>query len=139
MKYCRIDLSKTNYTKLSNWQYLSTFDQLPGIYKTYCEYKKFDSVMPLFHNQFVDTQNDVLGYYNGFQLVAFSLIKRHDWVNAEALQFAWDYANPELHLGIESLKHECAVYKERGFKYLYLGEAHHYKSQLDGFEILGKA
>lgn len=93
--------------------------------------------MPLFHNQFVDQQNDVIGYYEGFKLVAFSLIKRHDQFNAEALQFAWDYSNPSLHLGIESLKHECALYKERGFKYLYLGEAHTYKSQIDGFEVLG--
>ena len=137
MKYCRIDLSKTNYTKLSNWQYLSHFDELPAIYKKYCDYKKFESVMPLFHNQFVDSQNDVIGYYEGYKLVAFSLIKRHDWVNAEALQFAWDYGNPNLQLGINSLKHECAVYKERGFRYLYLGEAHKYKSQLEGFELLG--
>lgn len=137
MKYCRIDLSKTNYKKLSNWQYLSNFDLLPNIYKAYCEHKKFESVMPLFHNQFVDQQIDVIGYYEGFKLVAFSLIKRHDSVNAEALQFAWDYSNPDLKLGIESLKHECAVYKERGFQYLYLGEAHDYKRQIDGFEILG--
>ena len=54
------------------------------------------------------------------------------------MQFAWDYANPKLRLGIESLKNECAVYKARGFNYLYLGLADEYKSQLDGFELLGR-
>ena len=44
-----------------------------------------------------------------------------------------------LVFGIKSLKHECALYKARGFKYLYLGGADEYKKQIDGFEILGPA
>ena len=40
-------------------------------------------------------------------------------------------------LGIKSLKNECAIYKKRGFDYLYLGQADHYKTKIDGFEILG--
>jgi hypothetical protein len=70
-------------------------------------------------------------------LVAFSLIRVYDKDSVEALQFAWDYAEPKLRLGVESLKNECALYKARGFSYLYLGFADDYKSQLDGFEILG--
>jgi len=141
MKYCRIDLGKTDYAVKDNWRYIHGIDQYPTlhrIYQQYCEYKKFSSVMPLFDNQFHDPLTDIVGYYHCNELVAFSLIKKYDQYNAEALQFAWNYADPELRLGIQSLKNECAVYKARGFKYLYLGTADDYKKQIDGFEILGK-
>jgi Arginine-tRNA-protein transferase, C terminus len=137
MKYARIDLDKTNYQPTIDCRYLSEFTGLPTIYKKYCEYKKFASVMPLFNSQFYES--DVLGYYHNNVLVAFSLIKVYDDKNVETVQFAWDYENPELRLGIESLKNECALYKARGFKYLYLGLADKYKEQFDGFEILGPA
>jgi len=114
------------------------FPEMFEIYRRYCEYKQFDSVMPLFEQQFRDTSTEIVGYFSSRKLVAFSLIKLYDKDNADALQFAWDYANPKLRLGIDSLKNECAIYKERGYKYLYLGGADEYKSQLDGFEILGK-
>jgi hypothetical protein len=57
--------------------------------------------------------------------------------NALCDQFAWNYNNPKLRLGIETMKTECAIYRERGFQYLYLEQAHLYKSQIKGFEILG--
>lgn len=142
MKYCRIDLDKTNYTAMSNTncRYIvheDVFPEMFEIYRKYCEYKQFGSVMPLFDQNFRDIYTEIVGYFSNRRLVAFSLIKKYDLHNAEALQFAWDYANPKLRLGIESLKNECAIYKERGYKYLYLGSADEYKSQLDGFEILG--
>lgn len=116
----------------------SMYSQCIEIYRKYCEYKKFNSVMPLFRQQFQDIYTEIIGYFSNRRLVAFSLIKKYDAENVEAVQFAWDYRNPKLALGIESLKNECAIYKERGFKYLYLGEAHDYKSQIDGFELLGR-
>jgi hypothetical protein len=110
---------------------------LQKIYNQYCKHKQFESVMPIFDSQFADIKNDTFGYYNSSgKLSAFSLVRRHDKVNAESLQFAWDYTEPKLRLGIESLKHECAIYKFWGFKFLYLGYADEYKSQLDGFELL---
>lgn len=112
-------------------------DQLKEIYRRYCTYKKFESVVPLFEGMVFDKYTDVIGYYPDNKLAAFSLVKRYDRQNAEALQFAWDYVNPELRLGIESLKHECAYYKQQGYKYLYLGLADEYKSQIDGYELLG--
>lgn len=124
MIYCRIDLKRTDYVVNTNWRYLYGLDHYPTlheIYRKYCAYKQFDSVMPIFDNQFHDPLAEIIGYYHNNQLVAFSLIKTYDSQNAEALQFAWDYANPELRLGIESLKNECAIYKSRGFDYLYLG------------------
>ncbi|MEK9697648.1 MAG: hypothetical protein VW270_17920 [Candidatus Poseidoniales archaeon] len=139
MKYARINLAKTNYSILKNWEILRfpDVDVLENIYNTYCVYKKFVSVMPIFPEEFTDNKADVFGYFHNNKLVAFSLMHRYNDKNVEALQFAWDYADPELHLGIASLRNECAYYKQQGFDYLYLGGADEYKRQIDGFEILG--
>lgn len=142
MIYARINLSLTNYSTSSlDWRYLLNPDinQLNYIYQQYCIYKKFKSVMPIFDSEYTDPQNDIIGYFDNDNLVAFSLLRRYDADNVEAIQFAWTYANPQLRLGIQSLRHECALYKKLGYQYLYLGEADEYKSQIDGFEILGPA
>ncbi len=138
-QFARIDLSKTNYDITVRWEYLVKPDipKLNSIYRDYCKYKHFASVMPIFDSRYTDPMTDVIGYFDGDKLSAFSLIKRYDDKNALCDQFAWNYNNPRLRLGIETLKTECAIYKERGFKYLYLEQAHLYKSQIDGFEILG--
>ncbi len=112
-------------------------DQLNDIYKAYCRYKKFDSVMPVFDLQYLDASVDLIGYYDNGSLVAWDMIRVYDSKNAEALQFAWNYANPDLRLGIESLKNACAIYKDRGFQYLYLGMTAKYKQDIDGYEELG--
>lgn len=134
MKFARIDLSKTNYTRADKFRYLTVHDYpaLNKIYIEYCRYKQFKSVMPLF----IDNTMEIIGYYDS-ALIGFSLIRCWDLDNAECIQFAWDYKQPSYRLGIISLKNECAVYKARGFKYLYLGQDADYKSQFDGYEILG--
>jgi arginyl-tRNA--protein-N-Asp/Glu arginylyltransferase len=140
MKYCRINLSKTHYRELDNYQLLATPDttQLNAIYRQYCQYKQFDSVMPIFQNDYRGREMEVLGYHNTRnELVAFSLIRRHDLLNVEAVQFAWNYQEPGLRLGIRSLENECARYKRLGYQYLYLGFADEYKQQFQGFEMLG--
>lgn len=141
MSYGRINLENTFYQQLPESQahkiYSPDTNQLQEIYKQYCRHKKFRSVMPIFESEFHDINNDIIGYYHDDKLVAFSLIKIYDSENVEAVQFAWDYYNPKLRLGIESLKNECAYYKEHGYKYLYLGGADEYKTKIDGFEILG--
>jgi hypothetical protein len=138
-QFARIDLSKTNYESTVKWEYLHEPDipKLNQIYRDYCVHKRFASVMPIFDSRYTDPATDVIGYYDGDQLAAFSLIRRHDDKNALCDQFAWNYCNPQLRLGIETMKTECAIYKARGFEYLYLEQAHLYKSQIDGFEILG--
>ena len=140
MKYARINLAETNYTTSTNWQYIRNPDisEINLIYRKYCEYKKFSSVMPIFDQQYLDSNTDIIGYHNQGQLIAFSLVKKYDATNAESLQFAWDYENPKLRLGIESLKNECAIYKELGFTYLYVGGADEYKQTISGFDLLGK-
>lgn len=94
--------------------------------------------MPIFDQQYLDSNTDIIGYRNQSQLIAFSLVRKYDATNAESVQFAWDYANPKLRLGIESLKNECAIYKALGFTYLYIGGADEYKQTIAGFELLGK-
>lgn len=122
-----------------NWSFIENPDisVLNQIYQTYCRYKKFPSVMPIFDSEYTDSKIDVVGYFDQTVLVAFSLIKKYDHDNIEAVQFAWTYHDPKLRLGIRSLEHECALYKKLGFKYLYLGEANEYKKRIEGFEILG--
>lgn len=140
MIYARINLLQVNYSANTlDWQYLRNPDinQLNTIYRQYCLYKKFASVMPIFDSEYIDSKNDIIGYFDKDNLVAFSLLRRYDASNVEAVQFAWTYHKPELRLGIESLKHECAIYKRLGYSFLYLGEADDYKRQIDGFEILG--
>lgn len=141
-QFARIDLSKTNYTPAVTWAYIEhfdsdTLDKLDDIYRTYTIHRHFASVMPLFHSRYLDPMADVIGYYDNEKLVAWSLIRKFDEHNALCDQFAWDYRKPKMRLGIETMKAECAIYKERGFKYLYLEQAHLYKSEIDGFEILG--
>ena len=138
-QFARIDLSQTNYTPTVKWEYLRDPDipRLNLIYRDYCKYKHFASVMHIFDSRYTDSMTDVIGYYDNNKLVAFSLIKRYDNENALCDQFAWNYHNPRLRLGIETLQTECAIYRERGFQYLYLEQAHLYKQSIDGFELLG--
>lgn len=138
-QFARIDLAQTTYRPTVAWEYLlePNIAQLQDIYRTYCIYKHFASVMPLFDSQFTDPATDVIGYREAGQLVAFSLMRRYDKENVLASQFAWTYHNPRTRLGVESLKTECAIYRDRGYKFLYLDQAHLYKQGLEGFEILG--
>ena len=140
-QFARVDLAQTNYPESVRWEYLSKsdymIDRCQEIYRAYCIYKKFSSVMPLFVSRFRDPMADVIGYWDGGNMVAFSLIRRFDEDNALCDQFAWTYHDPKLRLGIETMKTECAIYKQRGFGYLYLEQAHLYKSEIEGFEILG--
>ncbi len=138
-QFARINLIQTTYQPTVDWEYLHEppISQLKDIYRTYCIYKHFASVMPLFDSQFTASDTDVIGYRESGELVAFSLMKRFDDENVLASQFAWTYHNPRTRMGIESLKTECAIYRDRGYKFLYLDQAHLYKQGLQGFELLG--
>lgn len=138
-RYARIRLQETTYQPEVEWHYINSvdIDELNRIYRRYCDYKRFASVMPIFDAQYLDPETDVIGYTDQGKLVAFSLIKRFDSKNAQAMQFAWTYHRPKLRLGISSLRTECAIYRDRGFEFLYLDQADNYKSEIQGFEILG--
>lgn len=140
---CYIDLTETNY-KLNTTDYkiFAEYEKIPvdrmlEIYQEYANYKKFKSTWPIFPEEFTAKRNDVIGYYDKNRLVAWSILYRiNDWA-VEAEQFAWDYKNPDLKLGIESLKTECAIYKSQGYKMIVLGPADKYKKSIDGFKQFG--
>jgi len=138
--YARINLYKTNYTSKVDFKIIINPDvnELQLIFKKYCDHKKFLSVEPMWDNEFMWNHNDVVGYYDNAKLVAWSVVTKYNKDVVYAVQFAWDYANPKLSLGRISLENECAFYKSLGYKYYYLGEAHKYKAEFDGFEIIGK-
>jgi hypothetical protein len=137
MKYGRIDLTKTNYKLDSNASILlnPNIEVLNTIYTNYCEYKKFSSVEPLFKYEIINS--DIIGYFDQSNLVAFSIISHLDEMSVRGVQFAWDYKNPSLQLGWKANYHECAWYKQLGYKYYYLGSHHPYKENISGYEILG--
>jgi hypothetical protein len=140
IKFCRINLSKTNYSLYSGaerFTWASGLAPYETIYQAYCVHKQFESVMPLFLQQFQDPNNDTHVYSNGTDRVAWSLCRRWDERNVESLKFAWNYRDPELQLGQRSLEHECAYYKQLGYEYLYLGAVAEYKTRFDGYEQLG--
>ena len=136
--YARLDLSKTNYHMYNSAVLFKDppVSQLQEIYDQYCKYKQFKSVMPIFDEELCEPTSDVIGYYHNNKLVAFSYYRWYNSENVESIQFAWNYANPKLFLGLKSLRHECAYYKSQGVKYIYLGYADDYKKQINGFEIL---
>ena len=64
-QFARIDLAQTNYKPTVEWQYIDSRNpdvlaQLDDIYRTYCIYKHFASVMPMFHSRYLDPMADVL-------------------------------------------------------------------------------
>ena len=136
--FCQIKLKDTNYQEVANYKLLdsSFYDECFEIYRKYCEYKNFDSVIPIFREEFEQNNCDIVGYYDNDKLVAFSLVYRFDSLNSVyGDQFAWDYENPKLSIGHMANKNECALYKRLGYEYYYLGEDSPYKSKLDGYEI----
>ena len=136
--YCRIDLTKTNYSQLESAKII--LDIIPNtlreIFKKYCDHNNFTSVEPMWDLEFTLSHNDVIGYYDSTKMVAWSVVTKYNKEDVYSVQFSWDYANPGLRLGIKSIEHECAYYKSLGYKYYYLGEAHKYKQNFQGFEIL---
>jgi hypothetical protein len=105
-QFARINLEKTTYQPRVDWFYITepNIAELQDIYRTYCIYKHFGSVMPLFDSQFTEPGMDLIGYRDQGELVAFSMMKRYDDKNLLAAQFAWNYRKPRLRLGIQVYK-----------------------------------
>ena len=94
--------------------------------------------MPFFKEQYQQINSEIIGYYSKDILVAYSLILKYpSQKSVMAEQFAWDYKEPSLRLGINSLYHECEFYKTQGYEFMYLGEHSDYKSEVEGYELLG--
>ena len=143
MSYCYIDLKETNYSaSITDYKIFADYDKPPidklmDIYDAYIKHHKWTSVWPIYPEEFTAKHNALIGYYDENRLVAWSIIYKVSKQAVECEQFAWDYANPKLKLGIQSMKTECAIYKDLGYKIIILGDAHNYKRSIDGFTLFG--
>lgn len=140
MRFGRIDLAKTNYTIDLEVQLLNSthIDEILRVYKEYCFYKNFHSVIPMVPDRFFIPNTEIFGYYDDRKLIAWSMYRIWDRENIVADHHAWDYSKPNLRIGLRSLQTECAVYKNKGYKFMYFESFEPYIEKLQGFEILGK-
>ena len=135
--FSRINLAKTNYQEIPHKIITEPdYHALQTIYYDYTVHKGFESCMPIQNEEF--DEGIIFGYYDNNELVAFTMASLLNDENTYSDQFAWNYNNPKLRLGIRSIQNECAVLKKMGVKYYYLGEHNDYKAQFDGYEICGK-
>lgn len=139
MTFGRIDLAKTKYVAELNYKMLDPVpvEQLQRVYRAYCAHRGFHSVIPMVPGRFDVPGTEVFGYYGDHGLMAWSMYRIWDQENLVCDHHAWDYKQPKLRLGITSFENECAVYRDRGFRYLYLESLEPYMHRLQGFEILG--
>lgn len=80
---------------------------------------------------------EIIGYRDRDHLVAWSMYRIWDHQNILSDHFAWDYRDPHLRLGIRSIENECALYRDRGFRWMYFESVEPYMLDLQGFELLG--
>ena len=138
-QFGRIDLALTTYVSSLDWLLLDPppVQDLQRIYREYCLHRRFQSVMPMVAGRFTLPGTEIFGYHDRARLVAWSMYRLWDEQNVMNDHFAWDYRDPRLRLGIRSLQNECAIYRDRGFRWMYFESVQPYMLDLEGFEILG--
>lgn len=138
-QFARINLVKTTYQDIIPWKIMNPvpLDDVIRVYKEYCRHKNFQSVMPMVAGRFLVPGTEVIGYYDNSQLIAWSMYRIWDNESIVTDHHAWNYKNPKLRLGIRSLENECAIYRNRGFKYMYIESIQNYMFKLEGLELLG--
>jgi len=138
-QFGRIDLTQTQYASDLEWQYLDPppVDDLQRVYRDYCLHKHFQSVMPMIAGRFTAADTEIIGYHCDNRLVAWSMYRIWDQHNVLSDHFAWDYRDPRLRLGMRSIENECAIYRNRGFRWMYFESVEPYMLDLDAFEIMG--
>jgi len=140
MTFARINLDAVTYQANLEHELLNPVpvDDVLRVYRAYCTHKNFHSVMPMVPGRFFVPGTEVWGYREQGVLVAWSMYRIWDQYNVVCDHHAWDYHNPRLRLGIHSFENECAIYRDRGFKFMYLESVAPYMAKLEGFEILGQ-
>jgi hypothetical protein len=138
-QFGRINLVITNYQVDLAWKIL---DPVPvadvlRVYRDYCTHKHFHSVIPMIPGRLTASQTEIIGYQDQDRLVAWSMYRLWDAENVLSDHHAWDYRNPRQRLGIRSLKNECAIYRDRGYRWMYFESVQPYMLDLEGFETLG--
>ncbi len=93
--------------------------------------------MPMIPGRFLIPNTEVFGYYEQEKLIAWSMYRIWDDKNIVIDHHAWDYNNPKLRIGLRSLQNECALYRNRGYQFMYFESIEPYMLKLQGFEILG--
>lgn len=138
-QFGRIDLARTKYKINTDWELFEDppVPELMRIYRDYCRHKHFLSVIPMVPERFTESGTDVIGYQDQGRLVAWSMLRRWGRHSVLSDHFAWDYRNPGLRLGIRSLETECAIYRDRGYQWMYFESVEPYMLDVEGFEILG--
>jgi len=138
-QFGRINLEHTQYVSDLDWQYLDPppVNDLQRVYREYCLHKHFQSVMPMIAGRFTAPGTEIIGYQCNARLAAWSMYRIWDEHNVLSDHFAWDYRDPRLRLGVRSIENECAIYRDRGFRWIYFESVEPYMLDLRGFEILG--
>ena len=140
--YGYIALQETNYKPLLDYEILtnvSDIEPMLEIYYKYAKYKKFTSVQPIYPGEFADPRCQFVTYKHQDKLVAWTMIRKLDTIAVDNMQFCWDYANPKLKLGYKSIRTECAIYRDLGYKQMLVDTEMHYKKELQGFKLFGPA
>jgi len=138
-QFGRINLEHTQYESALDWQYL---DPVPvpdvlRVYRDYCRHKHFQSVIPMIPGRLTASDTEIIGYHDKDRLVAWSMYRIWDTENILSDHFAWDYRDPGLRLGIRTIQNECAIYRDRGFRWMFFESVEPYMLDMQGFEILG--
>ncbi len=138
-QFGRIDLTQTTYVSEGQWRLLNPVpvNDVQRVYRDYCVHKHFQSVMPMLPGRLCAADTELIGYYDQDRLVAWSMYRIWDDKHILSDHFAWDYRNPRLRLGIRSIENECAIYRDRGYRFMYFESVEPYMLDLQGFEILG--
>jgi hypothetical protein len=138
-QFGRIDLERTQYISDFDWQILDPVpvNDVLRVYREYCAHKHFASVIPMVPGRLTAPGTEIIGYRDRDRLVAWSMYRIWDDRNILSDHFAWDYRNPRLRLGIRSIETECAIYRDRGYRWMYFESVEPYMLDLEGFEMLG--
>ena len=140
----RVQLADNNFKKYDPDRIRSVIfnpDQIPRreldhIYDSYCYQKGFKKYFEVDEYHPWDI---VIGYHNRIdELCAYSKLRRYSDQSIETLMFSWDYKEPELELGKQSLWWELDWCQQNGYQYAYIGSAYEksslYKVNYPGFE-----
>ena len=138
-QFGRIDLQRTGYAVELDWELLDPvpINDVLRVYRDYCAHKHFLSVMPMIPGRLTAPGTEIIGYRQHDQLVAWSMYRIWDHHNILSDHHAWDYREPKLRLGFRSIETECAIYRDRGYRFMYFESVQPYMLDLQGFETLG--
>ena len=138
-QFGRIDLAATNYKVDLEHTLLNPVPvtEVQRVYREYCLHKHFQSVMPMLAGRLTAAGTEIIGYHDQDRLVAWSMYRIWDRENVLSDHFAWDYRDARSRLGIRSAQNECAIYRDRGFRWMYFESVEPYMLDMQGFEILG--